>query len=107
MKSVPLLAPALVAAGPALSAPYTFQPLPLTARAINDNGVIGGEARVSPFGHSPDQPALYDGRAITFQDVGFSNGTTITGLNNAGDFVGLKLRCQVGGTGWAVAACVG
>lgn len=103
------LALALLAAGPALAAPYTFTPLPAGFRAVglNNLGQISGQKSVaSPPGQlNLGVPALYSNGAVTPLDVGtFPSMDAIGGINDAGDFVILE---NFGGHGEAFAVLGG
>ena len=100
------LALALLAAGPALAAPYTFTPLPagFTAVGLNNLGQVSGqEAVTSPSGQpNLSVPALYSNGAVTPLNVGtFPSMDTVGGINSAGDFVIFE---NFGGHGEAFAA---
>lgn len=85
------LACALLAAGPALAVPYAFTPLPplfFAANAINDLGQVGGRAQTSTSLGAQGRAAIASGGVTTLVPAPFSNSTAVTGLNNAGDYVG-------------------
>lgn len=81
---------ALLAASPALAAPYSFVPLPVgfSASALNNVGQVAGVAVRQP-GSFPE-PAVYANNTITFPSVAPSNGfsSSLTGINDAGDLLG-------------------
>lgn len=94
MKRAALLAGATLAASPALAAPYTFTPLPpvsFTAYAINDLGQAGGQAQTGTSLGALVLAAIASGGVSTFVPAPAANSSAVTGLNNAGDYVGTVL----------------
>ena len=87
-----LFAVVLLAAGPALGAPYTFTPLPagFTATALNNLGQVAGQVGVtfSVGGGASGGPALYANGTVTPLAVGsFPAQDRVVGINDAGDLV--------------------
>lgn len=86
------LALTMLAAGPALAAPYTFAPLPagFAAAGLNNLGQVSGQQAVALPSGQPNQrvPALYSNGTVTPLNVGSSpTMDTVGGINDAGDFV--------------------
>ena len=85
---------ALLAASPALAAPYAFTPLPsgFSAAALNNVGQVAGVALQHPGGFLA--PAVYANGTVTFPGVPPSNGfsSSLTGINDAGDLLGETLN---------------
>ena len=82
-----LFAAALLAAGPALGAPYAFTPLPsgFTATALNNLGQVAGQV---PVTYPTGGPALYASGTVT--PLAVSNTPAldqVVGINDAGDLV--------------------
>lgn len=93
LKIVVLLACALLTAGPALAVQYDFMALPtgFGAAAINSVGEIAGSAR-QPGNTELAVPATDTGGVVTLLNLLFppsSSGTVLTGINDAGDLVGI------------------
>ncbi len=92
MKITVPLACALFAASPALAVQYDFTVLPtgFGAAAINNVGEIAGSAP-QPGNPQLVVPATDTGGVITLLNLSFppSAGTVLTGINDAGDLVGI------------------
>ena len=63
-------------------------PLFFTGNAINDLGQVGGDAQTSTSLGAQGLAAIASGGVTTFVPAPFSNFAAVTGLNNAGDYVG-------------------
>ena len=90
MKLNAVLSCALLAASPALAAPYAFTALPsgFSAAALNNAGQIGGTTRLP--GSPISVPAVYANGALTFPAIPPPDGydQVLTGINDVGDIVG-------------------
>ena len=101
MRPTVLLAGALLAASPALAAPYTFTPLPagFTATALNNLGQVAGQVPTGnpvPDGPTYPIPSVFDRGTVT--PIGpllpsltppLVSSYRVSGINDAGDVAGV------------------
>lgn len=97
MKLTAALTLTLLAASPALAAPYSFTALPsgFLAAAINNTGQIGGTTRLP--GAFAEVSAVYANGAFAFPPTGPTDSydKVLTGINDAGDILGIGSRGRV------------